>query len=105
MLELSLSETNLARSDNLLQANLSTGNRQIVGLLRAFLSDHFVLLLDEPTSALDPDLEVLVWQMIERENRDRCIFVVTHRAIPVSLKATRINIRSPGVVTVQQSKF
>jgi len=102
LLELLLGEADLVRSDNLLQANLSTGNRQIVGLLRAFLSNHRVLLLDEPTSALDPDLEVLVWQMIERESRERCIFVVTHRAVPIDLSAKRISVKKPGQITLLQ---
>ena len=100
LLELLLCEADLVHSDNLLQANLSTGNRQIVGLLRAFLSNHPVLLLDEPTSALDPDLEVLVWQMIKRENRERCIFVVTHRAVPIDLSAKRISVKKPGQITL-----
>jgi ATP-binding cassette, subfamily C, bacterial len=100
LLELLLGEADLVHSDNLLQANLSTGNRQIVGLLRAFLSNHPVLLLDEPTSALDPDLEVLVWQMIKRENRERCIFVVTHRAVPINLSAKRISVKKPGQITL-----
>lgn len=54
----------LAKKD----ANLSGGERQIVGLLRAFLAQPTVLLLDEPTASLDRDSAanvedlVLAWQ-------------------------------------------
>ena len=103
--ELLLEDSDLATSDNLLLASLSTGNKQVVGLLRAFLSNHPVLLLDEPTSALDPELEVLVWQMIKRENRERCIFVVTHRAAPIELSAKKINVQKPGKIVMHHPNF
>jgi putative ABC transport system ATP-binding protein len=56
-------------------ANLSGGERQIVGLLRAFLAQPTVLLLDEATASLDRDSAasvealVLAWQAEEPDNR------------------------------------
>jgi len=56
-------------------ANLSGGERQIVGLLRAFLAQPTVLLLDEPTASLDRDSAanveelVLAWQAEAAERR------------------------------------
>lgn len=56
-------------------ANLSGGERQIVGLLRAFLAQPTVLLLDEPTASLDRDSAtsvealVLAWQAEAPESR------------------------------------
>ena len=57
------------------EANLSGGERQIVGLLRAFLAQPTVLLLDEPTASLDRDSAakveelVLAWQADAAEHR------------------------------------
>jgi putative ABC transport system ATP-binding protein len=56
-------------------ANLSGGERQIVGLLRAFLAQPTVLLLDEPTASLDRDSAasvealVLAWQAEAPDSR------------------------------------
>ena len=56
-------------------ANLSGGERQIVGLLRAFLAQPTVLLLDEPTASLDRDSAanvedlVLAWQAESSDSR------------------------------------
>jgi len=45
-------------------ANLSGGERQIVGLLRALLANPTVLLLDEPTASLDRDSAAIVEQLV-----------------------------------------
>ena len=58
---------------------LSDGERQRVGLARAFLSGAELLLLDEPTSNLDALSEAAVLNALGRGRADRTVVVATHR--------------------------
>jgi ATP-binding cassette subfamily C protein CydD len=59
---------------------LSLGQRQRLGLARAFGSPAKVLLLDEPTSHLDASMEARVLQaIVARARAGACVLVVGHR--------------------------
>jgi ATP-binding cassette subfamily B protein/subfamily B ATP-binding cassette protein MsbA len=59
--------------------HLSVGQRQRIGIARAFLKNAPILLLDEPTSALDPATEAAVMQVIKELMRGRTTLIATHR--------------------------
>jgi len=59
--------------------HLSVGQRQRIGVARAFLKDAPVLLLDEPTSALDPTTESAIMDTIKELMRGRTTLIATHR--------------------------
>jgi ATP-binding cassette subfamily B protein len=59
--------------------HLSVGQRQRIGIARAFLKDAPILLLDEPTSALDPSTEAAIMETIKELMRGRTTLIVTHR--------------------------
>jgi len=59
--------------------HLSVGQRQRIGIARAFLKDAPILLLDEPTSALDPTTEQAIMLTIGDLMRGRTTLIVTHR--------------------------
>jgi len=59
--------------------HLSVGQRQRIGIARAFLKDAPILLLDEPTSALDPTTEHAIMETIEELMHGRTTLIVTHR--------------------------
>lgn len=61
---------------------LSGGERQRLGLARAVLADHPVLLLDEPTEHLDPPTAAGVLATIQAVSAGRSLIVVTHSPIP-----------------------
>ncbi|MBK6762313.1 MAG: thiol reductant ABC exporter subunit CydC [Micrococcales bacterium] len=63
-------------------ATLSGGERQRLGLARAVLADHPVLLLDEPTEHLDPPTAAGVLATIEAVSAGRSLVVITHQPIP-----------------------
>jgi ATP-binding cassette subfamily B protein/subfamily B ATP-binding cassette protein MsbA len=63
--------------------HLSVGQRQRIGLARAFLKNAPILLLDEPTSALDPTTEAAVMETIKELMRGRTTLIVTHRLATV----------------------
>lgn len=59
--------------------SLSAGERQLVTIARAFLTDPALLILDEATSSVDTRTEVLVQQAMAALRRDRTSFVIAHR--------------------------
>src|SRR6266576_3643146 len=59
--------------------HLSVGQRQRVGIARAFLKNAPILLLDEPTSALDPTTESAIMDTIKELMRGRTTLIATHR--------------------------
>ncbi|MGG7097925.1 ABC transporter ATP-binding protein [Clostridium sardiniense] len=62
-----------------LGSNLSSGEKQRIGLARAFLSKGEVLILDEPTSNLDTLNEGVILNSIKENKKDKTIILITHR--------------------------
>ncbi len=60
-------------------SNLSSGERQLLTIARAFLADPPILILDEATSSVDTRTEVLVQQAMARLRSGRTSFVIAHR--------------------------
>ncbi|HNA98948.1 MAG TPA: ABC transporter ATP-binding protein, partial [Marmoricola sp.] len=59
--------------------NLSAGERQLVTIARASLSDPALLILDEATSAVDTRTELLLQNAMAALRSDRTSFVIAHR--------------------------
>ena len=64
----------------LLGGRLSMGERQRIGLARAFLSGCPLILLDEPTSNVDSINEGVILRALLKHKQDRTIILVSHRA-------------------------
>jgi ATP-binding cassette subfamily B protein len=62
---------------------LSVGQRQRIGIARAFLKNSPLLLLDEPTSALDTATESAIMETLADLMRGRTTLIVTHRLATV----------------------
>jgi ATP-binding cassette, subfamily B, multidrug efflux pump len=60
-------------------SDLSSGQRQLLTIARAFLADPSVLILDEATSSVDTRTEVLIQQAMARLRQGRTSFVIAHR--------------------------
>lgn len=60
-------------------SNLSAGERQLVALARAWISDPDLLLLDEATSAVDPALDVQLRAAMDRLIAGRTSVTIAHR--------------------------
>lgn len=65
--------------------SLSDGEKQRIGLARAFLHDAELLLLDEPTSNLDVLNEGIILQSLEKEKEGKTVVLVSHRQSTMSL--------------------
>lgn len=59
--------------------NFSGGERQRLGLARAFLHDGAFVLLDEPTSNLDSYNEHLIMETVKKEAEGKTVIIVSHR--------------------------
>ena len=59
--------------------NFSGGERQRLGLARAFLHDGDFLILDEPTSNLDSYNEHLIMETVKKESAEKTVVIVSHR--------------------------
>lgn len=58
---------------------LSGGEKQRIGIARAFLHDSPLLLLDEPTSNLDSLNEGIILKSLKEDNANRTVVLVSHR--------------------------
>ena len=60
-------------------ANISQGQRQLLTIARAILSDPDILILDEATSSVDTRTEVLIQKAMNALMKGRTSFVIAHR--------------------------
>ncbi len=81
-------------------SNLSYGQRQLVCLARALISDPKILILDEATSSVDPYTEQLIQNALKAEMEHRTILIVTHRVSTVR-DADRIIVLHNGEVQAE----
>ncbi|MFD3465113.1 ABC transporter ATP-binding protein [Streptomyces sp. NPDC058682] len=75
-------------------AGVSAGEKQLITIARAFLSEPVILVLDEATSSVDTRTEVLIQKAMARLARGRTSFVIAHRLS---------TIRDADVILVMES--
>ena len=71
-----------------LGGNLSGGEKQRLGLARAFLHNGSLILLDEPTSNLDSLNEAVILKSLYDERKDKTIVLVSHRKSTMGIADT-----------------
>lgn len=77
---------------------LSGGQKQILGIARAFASSPNYLFLDEPTSAMDPKSEKLFVENMASYAKNKTLVVVTHRRPILALTDRLILIEHGNVI-------
>lgn len=70
---------------------LSGGEKQRIGLARAFLHDAPLLLLDEPTSNLDALNERIILKSLKESGAGKTVVLVSHRKSTLNIADTVIN--------------
>jgi ATP-binding cassette subfamily B protein len=81
-------------------SNLSAGERQLVTIARAFLSDPALLILDEATSSVDTRTELLLQHAMGALRADRTSFVIAHRLSTIR-DADLILVMEDGAIVEQ----
>ena len=77
-----------------LGSNFSSGEKQRIGIARAFLHDADILILDEPTSNLDTLNEAQILRAINSECKDKSIIMVSHRKSSVSICDKKVYVKN-----------
>lgn len=76
---------------------LSSGQRQLIAFLRAYLSYPSILILDEATSSIDTYSEELIQKATETITKGRTSIVIAHRLATV-INAYKIIVMEKGVI-------
>jgi ABC-type multidrug transport system fused ATPase/permease subunit len=76
---------------------LSSGQRQLIAFLRAFVSNPSILILDEATSSIDTYSEVLIQRATETITKGRTSIVIAHRLATI-VNADKIVVMDKGLI-------
>jgi ABC-type multidrug transport system fused ATPase/permease subunit len=76
---------------------LSSGQRQLIAFLRAYLSNPSILILDEATSSIDTYSEELIQKATERITQGRTSIIIAHRLATI-MNADKIIVMDKGQI-------
>ncbi|MBT8268952.1 MAG: ABC transporter ATP-binding protein/permease [Bacteroidia bacterium] len=79
---------------------LSSGQRQLISFLRAYVTDPSILILDEATSSVDSYSEQLIQEATDRITKGRTSVIIAHRLATVQ-KADKIVVLDAGQIVEQ----
>jgi len=83
-------------------SNISQGQKQLLTIARAVLSDPKILILDEATSSVDTRTEVLIQKAMDTLMRNRTSFIIAHRLSTIR-NADSILVMNNGDIVEQGS--
>ena len=81
---------------------LSSGQRQLIAFLRAYVSNPSILILDEATSSIDTYSEELIQNATETITKGRTSIVIAHRLATI-IKADKIIVMDKGFIVEEGS--
>jgi len=79
---------------------LSSGQRQLISFLRAYVTNPSILILDEATSSVDNYSEQLIQEATDKITKDRTSIVIAHRLATIK-KADNIIVLDEGLIVEQ----
>jgi ABC-type multidrug transport system fused ATPase/permease subunit len=79
---------------------LSSGQRQLIAFIRAFVSNPSILILDEATSSIDMYSEELIQKATETITKGRTSIIIAHRLATI-INADKIVVMDKGIIVEQ----
>jgi subfamily B ATP-binding cassette protein MsbA len=79
---------------------LSSGQRQLIAFLRAYISKPSVLILDEATSSIDSYSEQLIQDATDKITKNQTSIIIAHRLTTIK-KADKIIVMDKGLIVEQ----
>ncbi len=79
---------------------LSSGQRQLIAFLRAYISNPSILILDEATSSIDSHAEELLQKATQTLTKDRTSIIIAHRLTTI-INADKIIVMDKGKIVEQ----
>jgi ABC-type multidrug transport system fused ATPase/permease subunit len=79
---------------------LSSGQRQLIAFLRAYVSNPSILILDEATSSIDMYSEELIQKATETITKGRTSIIIAHRLATI-INADKIVVMDKGIIVEQ----
>ena len=76
---------------------LSSGQRQLIAFLRAYISKPSILVLDEATSSIDTHSEELIQKATQTLTENRTSIIIAHRLATI-IKADKIIVMDKGKI-------
>jgi ATP-binding cassette subfamily B protein len=83
-------------------AMLSTGQRQLISFIRAYVFDPKIIILDEATASVDPETEELIRQATEKLTAGRTSVIIAHRLSTIQ-RAEKILVLDHGRIVQEGS--
>ncbi len=83
---------------------LSSGQRQLIAFLRAYVSNPSILILDEATSSIDTYSEELIQKATEKITQGRTSIIIAHRLATI-VNADKIVVMDKGLIVEQGTHY
>ena len=78
-------------------SSLSSGERQLISIARAFAGNPDLIILDEATSYIDTETEIKIQEVLEKLMVNRTSIIIAHRLSTVK-NADRIIVLNKGEI-------
>ena len=79
---------------------LSSGQRQLIAFLRAYVSNPSILILDEATSSIDSHSEQMIQYATDTITKNRTSIIIAHRLATIK-KVDKIIVMDKGLIVEQ----
>jgi ABC-2 type transport system ATP-binding protein len=100
-----LARFRIAHLADALSTNLSSGQRTLIGIVKATLHRPSLLVLDEPTASLDPDIALWVREGLDELCREEgtALLITSHNMVEIERLCERVVFLSSGRVIADDS--